>query len=182
MNRVKQYRVRLTEEEDELLKQKAREMGLSAADIIRLGIRYYSEKPGFGGFDMSISQRSLPELKENSEFLRNWEQTFEKSIIQEFGAKWQNKLQLAYLLTLGKYKDIVYYIDGKFVSSIIVTESNRNTLAGEEETQTETLSEQEVKEGICHSLTKFLGGEWKGDEGIVDTFLAGLKVDLAHRL
>ncbi len=131
---------------------------------------------------MSISPRSIPELKENSEFLRNWEQTFEKSIIREFGARWQTQLQIAYLLTLGKYKDLVYYIDGKFVPSIIVTEENRNTLAGSEETQTETLSEQEVKEGICRSLTKFLGGEWKGDEGIVDTFVAGLKVDLAHRI
>ncbi|MBV9387925.1 MAG: CopG family transcriptional regulator [Chroococcidiopsidaceae cyanobacterium CP_BM_ER_R8_30] len=174
MNRVKQYRVRLTEEEDELLKQKARDLGLSAADIIRLGIKYYFEKPGFGMF---IQERSFPELKENSEFLRNWEKTFEQSIIQEFGVKWQNKLKLAYLQTLEKYKGIVYYRDGKFMSSIIVTEENRNTLL-EEETQTETLSEQEVKEGICQSLTKYLGGEWKGDEGIVHTFLAGLKVDL----
>jgi len=150
-------------------------LGLSAADIIRLGIRYYFEKPGFGMF---TSQRSFPELKENSEFLRNWEQTFEQSTIQEFGVKWQNKLKLAYLQTLEKYKCIVYYIDGKFMSSIIVTEENRNTPLGGEETQTETLSEQEVKEGICYSLTKYLGGEWKGDEGIIHTFLAGLKVDL----
>jgi len=159
-----------------LLKQKARALGLSAADLIRLGIRYDFEKPGLGVF---ISQRTFPEFKENSEFIRNWEQTFEQSIIQEFGVKWQNKLKLAYLQTLEKYKGIVYYVNGKFLSSIIVTEENRNKLSGEEETETETLSEQEVTEGICHSLTKYLGGEWKGDEGIVYTFLAGLKVDLS---
>ena len=39
MKRVKQYRIRLTEQEDELLKQKAKETGLSVADIIRLGVK-----------------------------------------------------------------------------------------------------------------------------------------------
>lgn len=40
MARVKQYRIRLTEE-DALLKHKAKDLGLTAADIIRLGIRSY---------------------------------------------------------------------------------------------------------------------------------------------
>ena len=44
MKRVKQYRVRLTEEEDVLLKQKAKELGISAADLIRLGIKRYTGK------------------------------------------------------------------------------------------------------------------------------------------
>jgi hypothetical protein len=36
MKRIKEYRIRLTEEQDEFLKQKAKESGLSVADIIRL--------------------------------------------------------------------------------------------------------------------------------------------------
>ncbi len=51
-----------------------------------------------------------------------------------------------------------------------------------EETQTETISEQKIKEAICQSLIRLLGGEWKGDEGIVHTFLAGLKVDLTRNI
>lgn len=172
MKRVKQYRVRLTEEEDALLKQKAKDLGISAADIIRLGIKHY-----VGNLESDKKRK----LRSNSEFIKNWEQNFGQSIIREFGERWQNTLQTAYLLTLTKYKGSVYYIDGNFeiVSSVIEAEESSDIPPVVEEAQPETLPEQKVKEDICHSLTKVLGGEWKGDEWIVQTFIAGLRVDLA---
>jgi hypothetical protein len=176
MKRVKQYRIRLTEEEDALLKQKARDLSLSAADVIRLGIRYFVGEKEFA----MLTERRFTELRENSELIRNWEQSFEQSIFHEVGKKWQEKLQLAYLQTLEAYKDFIHYTDGKFVSNSFEAEESRDTTPVVEETQSETISEQKVKADICHSLTRFLGGEWQGDEWIVNTFLAGLKVDLAR--
>lgn len=187
MNRAKQYRVRLTEEEDELLKRTARELGLSSADVIRLGIRFYAGNSEYGTSPRSyrpvgVDPEFMIKLREDSEFISNWKQTFAPSIFQEYGERFQTSLQLAYLLTLGKYKGLVYYIGGKFVSSFVEAEESIDTTRKMKEPQTETVSEQEVKDDICHSLTKFLGGEWKGNEGIVNTFLAGLKVDLAQRI
>ncbi len=170
MKRVKQYRVRLTEEEDALLKQKAKDLGISAADIIRLGIKRY-----IGNLE---SDRST-NLKNNSEFLKNWEQNFGRSIVQEFGERWQNNLQTAYFLTLIRYKSSVCYINGNFEVGLSVIEANDSSDKLLLETQPETLSEQKVREDICHSLAKLLGGEWKGDEWIVQTFLTGLRADLA---
>lgn len=102
-------------------------------------------------------------------------------IIQEFGEKWQNTLQSIYLATLTKYKGRVYYTDGDFkiVSNIIEVEESSDPPAIEEDFQPETLPEQKVREEIAFLLTKLLGGEWKGDEWIVQAFVAGLKVDLA---
>lgn len=167
-----QYRVRLTEEEDALLKQKAQELGISAADVIRLGIKCY-----IGNLKSSWNR----DLKSHSQFIKNWEQNFGESIIQEFGEKWQNTLQTAYLLTLTRYKGSVYYIDGNFevVSNVTEIEEISDTSSVVEEIQPEVLPEEKVKEVICLCLTKILGGEWKGDEWIVQAFLSGLKVDLA---
>lgn len=173
MARVKQYRIRLTEEEDALLKQKAKDLGLTVADIIRLGIRSYVGDKEFA----TLTERRFNELKSNSQFIQNWEQTFEQSVLQEFGKKWLDKLQFAYLHLLAEYKDYVDYVDGKFVSSVIETEEGSDTLAVVQETLPETISDQKVREGICYSLKRFLGGEWKGDEWIIHTFLTGLKVD-----
>ena len=171
MKRVKQYRVRLTEEEDVLLKQKAKELGISAADLIRLGIKRYT-----GNLESSWKR----ELRSNSDFIKNWEQNFGQSIIQEFGERWQNTLQTTYLLTLTKYKGSLYYVDGNFevISNVTEVEETSDTLTVVEDIQPEILPEQKVKEDICLCLTKILGGEWKGDEWIVQAFLAGLKVDL----
>ncbi|WP_315790157.1 hypothetical protein [Fischerella sp. JS2] len=174
MKRVKQYRIRLTEEEDELLKQVARETGLSVADVIRLGIKYQIR---------DLEYKRLTKLREDSGFLKNWEQYFGQSIIQEFGNRWQAALQTAYLQTLMEYKDSVCYVDGKFeiISSITEFEKSSDTTAIVEETSPESISEQKVKEDICQSLAKYLGGEWNGDEGIVQIFLNGLKTDLLYR-
>lgn len=171
MKRVKQYRVRLTEEEDLLLKQKAQELGISAADVIRLGIKRY-----IGNLESSWKR----DLKSHSQFIKTWEQNFGESIIREFGEKWQNTLQTAYLLTLTKYKGSVYYMDGIFevVSNVIESDENSDT-SSVVKTLPEHLSEQKVKQEICRCLTKILGGEWNGDEWIVQAFLSGLKVDLA---
>ncbi len=174
MMRVKQYRIRLTEEEDELLKQVAKKTGLTVADVIRMGIKYQIGE---------LEYKKVAELKEESEFFQNWEQYFGQSIAQEFGQRWQAALQSAYLQTLSKYKDSVCYIDGNFeiVSSITEAEENSDTLI-EEETSSEIIPEQKVRDEICRSLTKFLSGEWNGDEGIVDIFLNGLKTDLTSKI
>ncbi|MBD2433431.1 MULTISPECIES: hypothetical protein [Fischerella] len=174
MKRVKQYRIRLTEEEDELLKQVARETGLSVADVIRLGIKYQIR---------DLEYKRLTKLREDSGFLKNWEQYFGQSIIQEFGSRWQTALQTAYLQTLMEYKDSICYIDEKFeiISSITEVEKSSDTTPIVEETSPESISEQKVKEDICQSLAKYLGGEWNGDEGIVQIFLNGLKADLLYR-
>jgi len=178
MKRVKQYRVRLTEEEDALLKQKAQALGISAADIIRLGIKYYVGEAEFS----KLAERRVTELKRNSEFIGNWEQTFKQSIFEEFGEKWLDRLQMAYLHILKEYKDFVEYIDGKFVSSIVEAEKSGDMTPTLEESQTEIISEQKAREEICRSLTRCLGGEWKGNESIVDIFLSGLKIDLARSI
>ena len=172
MKQLKHYRVTLTEEEDALLKQKAEELGISAADIIRLGIKRYIG---------SLESERKRELRNHSEFLKNWEQNFGQSIIQAYGERWQKALQNAYLLVLTKYKGSVYYINGNFKvsSSVIEAEDSSNAFVVVE-TQLETLPAQAVIENFCYSLTKLLGGEWKGNEWIVQTFLDGLKVDLAQ--
>ncbi len=175
MKRVKQYRIRLTEQEDELLKQKARESGLSVADLIRLGVKYQIE---------SLEVAKETEIRKSSEFLKNWERNFENSLFQEFGKRWQDTLKATYLQTLTKYKDSVRYIDGKFVvlSSLVEVEDGDDSAFIEEEAEAETISEQKVKEEVCHSLVTLLGGEWSGNEWIVQTFITGLKVDLADNL
>ncbi|HEY9794946.1 MAG TPA: ribbon-helix-helix protein, CopG family [Leptolyngbyaceae cyanobacterium] len=175
MKRVKQYRIRLTEQEDELLKQKARETGLSVADIIRLGVKYQIEK---------LEAVKEIELWKSSQFIKNWEQNFDSSLFQEFAKRWQDALKRAYMQTLKKYKDSVRYTDGKFevLSSLVEVEEGDDSTAVEEEAEPETLAEREVKEDVCHCLATLLGGEWSGDEWIVQTFIAGLKVDLADSL
>ena len=91
MKRVKQYRIRLTEQEDELLKQKAKETGLSVADIIRLGVKYQIEK---------LEAVKEIELWKSSQFIKNWEQNFENSLFQVFAKRWQDTLKRAYIQTL----------------------------------------------------------------------------------
>jgi hypothetical protein len=170
MKRVKQYRIRLTEEEDELLKQKAQESGLSVADIIRLGIKYQIEK---------LESVRETELWENSQFVKNWEQNFDSSLFQRFGKRWQTTLQGTYLEILKGYKGSVCFTGESFeVVSRLVEAEDEDLAFTAEEAESETLSEQQVKQDICHSLTGALGGEWSGDEWIVQSFIAGLKVDL----
>lgn len=173
MKRVKQYKIRLTEEEDELLKQKARESGLSVADIIRLGIKYQIEQ---------LESTKTTELWKNSEFIKNWEQNVENSLFQEFAKRWQDLLKTAYLQTLKQYKGSVNYVDGKFevLSDLVEVEEAEDSTLVEEEAEPETIPEQKVKDDLCRSLAQFLGGEWSGDESIVQTFISGLKIDLAH--
>jgi hypothetical protein len=154
MKRVKHYRVRLTEE-DLLLKQKAQELGVSAADVIRLGIKGY-----IGNLESSWKR----DLKSHSQFIKNWEQNFGQSIIREFREKWQNTLQTAYLLTLTKYKGSVYYVDGNFevISNVIEVEETSDAPTVVEEIQPKVLPEQKVKQDICLCLTKILGGGMEG--------------------
>ena len=124
------------------------------------------------------------ELWKSSQFIKNWEQNFENSLFQVFAKRWQDTLKRAYIQTLKKYKDSVRYADGKFevLSSLVQVEDGDDLAAVEEEASPETLAEREVKEDVCHSLATLLGGEWTGDEWIVQTFIAGLKVDLAESL
>jgi hypothetical protein len=124
------------------------------------------------------------ELWKSSQFIKNWEQNFENSLFQEFAKRWQDTLKRAYMQTLKKYKDSVRYTDGKFevLSSLVQVEEGDDLAVVEEEVAPETLAEREVKEEVCHSLATLLGGEWTGDEWIVQTFMAGLKVDLVESL
>ncbi|MCU0538158.1 MAG: ribbon-helix-helix protein, CopG family [Hydrococcus sp. Prado102] len=172
MKRVKQYRIRLTEEEDELLKQKARETGLSVADIIRLGVKYQIQ-------DLEAARAN--ELIKNSKFVQNWEQNFETSLFQEFGKRWQDTLKFAYITALSKYKNSVRYIDEKFeiVTSFQEIEEIEEEILVDE-VEPEIISEDKVKENVCQSLTRFVGGEWNGDEWIVQMMISGLKLDLAN--
>ncbi len=171
MKRIKQYRIRLTEEEDDLLKQKAKSLGTSVADVIRMGINYQID---------DLRGRKEIELRNNSEFIKNWEKSFEPSLFQRFERGMQHRLQIVYLSILNEYKGSVCYADGKFevVSSINEVEESSELLPVVEEAQPEIVSEETVKVEICQSLNRFLGGEWTGDEWIVQIFLSGLKVDL----
>jgi predicted DNA-binding protein len=168
MKRVKQYKIRLTEEEDNLLQQKAQKSGLSVADIIRLGIKSEIQ-------DIEITKAR--EIVKKSQFIENWDRIFREPIFQEFEQRWQNVLQRAYLSTLARYNSSVRYLDNRFEVMSILVEVGEV----EEEIESETIPEQAIKEAICQSLTKFLGGEWNGDELIVNMFVSGLKVDLAYK-
>jgi hypothetical protein len=173
MKRVKQYRIRLTEEEDEFLKQKSRETGLSVADIIRLGIKYQIER--------LEADRAIG-LRRNSQFIQNWDQHFESALFQDFNGRWQSTLQRDYLKILKQHKDTVCYADGKFeVLSHSIEIDEEESAVAIEETEPETISEQQIKQDICRILADSLGGEWSGDEWIVQMFIAGLKLDLADR-
>jgi predicted ribosome quality control (RQC) complex YloA/Tae2 family protein len=176
MKRVKQYRIRLTEEEDELLKQKAKESGLSVADIIRLGIQYQIQN-----LEPVTSRELLLDkgVEKNSKFIQNWEENFESSLLQEFGKRWQNTLKLSYLAALGRYKNSVRYVDEKFVSNFQEIEEIDEAILVDE-IEPEIISEEKVKKNICQSLTEFVGGEWSGDEWIVQMMISGLKLDLAY--
>lgn len=172
MKRIKQYRIRLTEEEDDLLKQKAKSLGTSVADVIRMGINYQID---------DLRGRRETELRNNSEFIKNWEQTFDPSLFERFERGMQHKLQLVYLYILNEYKGSVCYADGRFevLSTINEVEENTDLLPVVEEAQPEIVFEDKVKADICQALKQYLGGEWTGDEWIVQIFLSGLKVDLA---
>jgi predicted DNA-binding protein len=178
MKRVKQYRIRLTEEEDELLKQKARESGLSVADIIRLGIQYQIQNLESVRFKELLLSTGL---EKNSKFIQNWEQNFESSLLQEFGKRWQNTLKLSYLAALNRYKNSVRYVDEKFVTSFQEIEEIDETILVDE-VEPEIISEEKVKKNICQSLTEFVGGDWSSDEWIVQMMISGLKLDLANKL
>ena len=82
-----------------------------------------------------------------------------------------------------RYKGYIYYISRNFevVSNVTELGETSNAPTVVEEIQPEVLPEQKVKEVICLCLTKILGGEWKGDEWIVQAFLSGLKVDLVPK-
>lgn len=173
MKRVKQYRIRLTEEEDELLKQKAKESGLSVADLIRLGIKYQIEQ---------LETNKTRDLWKSSIFIQNWEQNFDNPLLQEFGKRWQDTLKYAYLLALKEYKNSVCYVNERFeiFSSVVEVDEGEDANLLEEQPEPETVSEQEINDNVCRFLTKFLGGEWRGDEWIVQMMISGLKVDLAN--
>lgn len=177
MKRVKQYRIRLTVEEDELLKQKARESGLSVAEIIRLGIQDRIQNLE------SVTSKELllsRVLEKNSKFIQNWEQNFESSLLQEFGKRRQNTLKLSYLAVLSRYKSSVRYVDERFVSNFQeIEEIDEAILVDEEEPK--IISEEKVKKNVCQSLTEFVGGDWSGDEWIIQMMISGLKLDLANR-
>jgi hypothetical protein len=168
----------LTEEEDELLKQKARESGLSVADIIRLGIQYQIQNLAPVTFRELLLDRGV---EKNSKFIQNWEQNFESSLLQEFGKKWQTLLKLSYIAALSKYTNSVRYIDEKFevVSSFQEIEEMDEAILVDE-VEPEIISEEKVKENVCQSLTEFVGGDWSGDEWIIQMMISGLKLDLAR--
>lgn len=109
--------------------------------MIRLGIKSYT-----GNLEFSWKR----ELRSNSDFIKNWEQNFGQSIIQEFGERQQNTLQTTYLLTLRKYKGSVYYVDGNFevISNVIEVEETSDAPTLVEDIQPEILPEHKVKEDI----------------------------------
>ncbi|HBE33889.1 MAG TPA: hypothetical protein DD990_21890, partial [Cyanobacteria bacterium UBA11368] len=70
-----------------MLKQKAKSLGTTVADVIRMGINYQID---------DLSGLKETELRNNSEFIKNWDKTFEPSLFQRFERGMQHRLQIVY--------------------------------------------------------------------------------------